>query len=330
MLAIQMTAAGSSDVLRVCELPDPVPAAGQIKVQIKAAGVNPVDTKLRSRGLIFADALPAVLGCDGAGVVTDCGAGVALFKPGDEVWFCNGGLGREPGNYAEYAVVDEKVAHSKPASLSFHQAAAAPLVLITAWEALFDRAQLQAGQTVLIHAAAGGVGHVAIQLAKHIGAKVIATLGNTANESFVRQLGADEVINYKQNDFVAETLRLTGNQGADVVLDCVGGETFRRSVSATACYGKLITLLDPVSDMSWKEARERNLNIGFVLMLTPMIRDLPEARLHQGKILDECARLCDAGKLSIYVSQVLPLREAAQAHGLVEAGHTRGKIVLVP
>ena len=330
MLVIQMTAAGSTDVLRAIELPDPVPAAGQIKVQIKAAGVNPVDTKLRSRGLLFADALPAVLGCDGAGVVTDCGAGVAQFKPGDEVWFCHGGLGREPGNYAEYAVVDEKVARSKPAALSFHQAAAAPLVLITAWEALFDRAQLQAGQTVLIHAAAGGVGHVAIQLAKHIGARVIATTGNTANESFVRQLGADEVINYKQNDFVAETLRLTKNKGADVVLDCVGGETFRRSVLAIACYGKLITLLDPGSDMSWKEARERNLNIGFVLMLTPMIRDLPEARLHQGKILDECARLCDAGKLNIYVSQVLPLREAAQAHGLVEAGHTRGKIVLVP
>jgi NADPH:quinone reductase len=330
MLAIQMTAAGSTDVLRAVELPDPVPAAGQIKVQIKAAGVNPVDTKLRSRGLIFADALPAILGCDGAGVVTQCGAGVALFKPGDEVWFCHGGLGREPGNYAEYAVVDEKVARSKPVSLSFHQAAAAPLVLITAWEALFDRAQLQAGQIVLIHAAAGGVGHVAIQLARHIGARVIATTGNTANESFVRQLGADEVINYKQNDFVAETLRLTKNKGADVVFDCVGGETFRRSVAATACYGKLITLLDPGSDMSWKEARERNLNIGFVLMLTPMIRDLPEARLHQGKILDECAQLCDAGKLNIYVSQVLPLREAAQAHGLVEAGHTRGKIVLVP
>lgn len=330
MLAIQMTAAGSVDVLKPVDLPEPIPAAGQIKVKIKAAGVNPVDTKLRNRGVLFADALPAILGCDAAGVVTECGAGVALFKPGDEVWYCHGGLGREPGNYAEYAVVDEKIARKKPAALSFNQAAAAPLVLITAWEALYDRTQLKAGQTILIHAAAGGVGHVAIQLAKHIGARVIATLGNDANASFVRQLGADEIINYKEKDFVAETLRLTKNQGADVVLDCVGGETFRRSIAATACYGHVVTLLDPGSDMIWKEARERNLNIGFVLMLTPMVKDLPEARLHQGRILDECSRLCDAGKLNIYVSQVVPLREAARAHELVESGHTRGKIVLLP
>lgn len=330
MLAIQMTATGSVDVLKVVELPEPVPTAGQVKVRIMAAGINPVDTKLRSRGLLFPDAMPAILGCDAAGVVTECGPGVALFHPGDEVWFCHGGLGREPGNYAEYTVVDEKIARKKPASLSFNQAAAAPLVLITAWEALYDRAQLKSGQTILIHAAAGGVGHVAIQLAKNIGARVIATLGNDANVSFVRQLGADEVINYKQNDFVAETMRLTKNKGADVVLDCVGGETFRRSMSATACYGNLVTLLDPGSDVIWKAARDRNLNIGFVLMLTPMVQNLPEARLHQGKILDECAKLCDAGKLNILVSQVLPLREAAQAHGLIESGHTRGKIVLAP
>lgn len=329
MLAIQMTAIGTADVLQAVTIENPNPSTGQIKVQIRAAGVNPVDTKLRSRGMIFPDALPAIPGCDGAGVVTECGQGVSRFKPGDEVWFCNGGLGREPGNYAEFAVVAEQVARFKPASLSFHEAAAAPLVLITAWEALFDHARLQAGQTVLIHAAAGGVGHVAIQLAKHTGARVIATLGNTENERFIRQLGADEIINYKQQDFAAETLRLTNNFGADVVLDCVGGDTFRRSISATACYGKLVTLLDPGSDMNWKEARERNLNIGFVLMLTPMVRDLPAARLHQGDILDQCARLCDAGKLKIHVSKAFPLRDAAEAHRLIEGGHVCGKVVLM-
>jgi NADPH2:quinone reductase len=330
MLAIQMTAIGAADVLQAANLENPNPSAGQIKVQIKAAGVNPVDTKLRSRGMIFPDALPAIPGCDGAGVVTECGHGVSRFKPGDAVWFCNGGLGREPGNYAEFALVDEQVARIKPASLSFHEAAAAPLVLITAWEALFDHARLQTGQTVLIHAAAGGVGHVAIQLAKHIGARVIATLGNTENERFIRQLGADEIINYTQKDFAAETLRLTNNLGADVVLDCVGGDTFRRSISATACYGCLVTLLDPGTDMNWKEARERNLNIGFVLMLTPMVRDLPAARLHQGDILDQCARLCDAGKLKIHVSKIFSLRDAAAAHRLIEEGHVCGKIVLMP
>lgn len=330
MLAIHMTAAGSADVLHAVELAEPVPAAGQLKIQIKAAGVNPVDTKLRSRGMLFPDALPAVPGCDGAGIVTECGAGVTKFIPGDEVWYCNGGLGREPGNYAECTIVDEKVARKKPLSLSFNEAAAAPLVLITAWEALFDRGQLQAGQTALIHAAAGGVGHVAIQLAKHIGARVIATVGNPENEHFVRQLGADEVINYKQKDFVTETLRLTNNMGADLVFDCVGGETFRRSIPAVACYGKLITLLDPGNDVVWKEARERNLSIGFVLMLTPMVRDVPQARMHQGDILDQCARLCDTGKLKVHVSKAFSLREAAEAHRLIETGHVCGKIVLVP
>lgn len=330
MFAMQMTAIGGTEVLQSAEIAEPVPGADQIKVRIKAAGVNPVDTKLRSRGVFFADALPSILGCDAAGEVLACGANVKNFKPGDAVWYCNGGLGREPGNYAEYAVVNASVARRKPQALSFSEAAAAPLVLITAWEALFDRAQLQSGQTVLIHAAAGGVGHVAIQLAKHRGARVIATLGNPDNENFVRQLGADELINYRQSDFAAATLKLTQGAGADVVLDCVGGETFHRSMVATACYGNLVTLLEPGADVSWKPARERNLNIGFVLMLTPMLRDLPQARLHQGDILDKCAVLCEAGKLKIHVSKNFALRDAAQAHKLIETGSVRGKIVLLP
>jgi NADPH2:quinone reductase len=328
MLAIHMTATGAAEVLQAVELAEPAPGPGQIKVRLKAAGVNPVDTKLRSRGLIFQN-LPAILGCDGAGVVAACGAGVSTFKPGDEVWFCNGGLGREPGNYAEFTVVAETVARRKPKSMSFTEAAAAPLVLITAWEALFDRGHVKAGQTVLIHAAAGGVGHVAVQLAKNAGARVIATASTPENIAYVRQLDADEVINYKQTDFVAETLRLTNQQGVDLVLDCVGGETFRKSLACTACYGEVITLLDPGTDVAWKDARERNLRIGFVLMLTPMVRDLPKARAHQGDILDACGKLCDEGKLKIHVSHILPLRDAAKAHKLIESGHTQGKIVLL-
>lgn len=328
MLAIHMTATGAVEVLQPVELAEPVPGPNQIKVRLKAAGVNPVDTKLRSRGLYFQN-LPAILGCDGAGVVAACGAGVTRFKPGDEVWFCNGGLGREQGNYAQFTLVDERVARHKPKSLSFIEAAAAPLVLITAWEALFDRGHVKAGQTVLIHAAAGGVGHVAVQLAKHAGARVIATASTPENIACVRKLGADDIINYKQTDFVAETLKLTGNQGADLVLDCVGGETFRKSLSCAACYGEVVTLLDPGTEVVWKEARERNLRIGFVLMLTPMVRDLPEARAHQGEILDACGKLCDEGKLKIHVTHTLPLRDAAKAHKLIEGGHTQGKIALV-
>ena len=161
MKAIHMTDSGAPDVLQLVELPEPQPGTGEVKVRLRAAGVNPVDTKLRSRGVFFDHALPAILGCDGAGTVEQVGAEVTTLKAGDDVWFCHGGLGREPGNYAEATVLPSGVARKKPASLSFEHAAAAPLVLLTAWEALFDRAGLKHGQTVLIHGGAGGVGHAA-------------------------------------------------------------------------------------------------------------------------------------------------------------------------
>ena len=330
MKAIHMTDSGGPEVLQLVDVPEPEPGAGEIKVRLHAAGVNPVDTKLRSRGVFFENALPAILGCDGAGTVAQVGAGVTMFKAGDEVWFCHGGLGREPGNYAEASVVPAGVARKKPASLSFEQAAAAPLILITAWEALFDRASLQRGQSVLIHGGAGGVGHVAIQLARHAGARVCATVGSDANARFAESLGADLVVNYRQRPFVEAVLDWTGGRGVDVALDIMGGQVFVDTFRAMAHYGNLITLLDPGGTVNWKEARNRNLRIGFELMLTPMLLDLPEARAHQGTILDRCAALCDAGALNIEVSGVLPLAQAAEAHRQIETGHTRGKLVLVP
>ncbi len=329
MKAVQMMEIGSPDVLQLQELDEPAIQTGtQIKVRLKAAGVNPIDTKLRSRGIFYPDGLPAVLGCDGAGVVVDAGDAVAQFKPGDEVWFCNGGLGGEQGNYAEYTLVDESVAQPKPPSLSFVEAAAAPLVLITAWEALFDRAHLRKDQTVLIHAGAGGVGHVAIQLAKRAGARICTTVGSAEKAEFVRALGADDVILYREHDFVAAVNAWTEGRGVDVVLDTVGGETFRQSLAAVAHYGDLVTLLDPGTDVVWKEARDRNLRIGFELMLTPMLRNLPSARAHHGEILDRCGQWFDAGQLEIHVAKTFPLEQAAAAHALVEAGHVQGKLVL--
>jgi NADPH2:quinone reductase len=297
-------------------------------VRIKAAGINPIDTKLRKRGLFFPDALPSVLGCDGAGEVVECGSAVSRFMPGDAVWFCHGGLGGAQGNYAQYTVLDEQEARPKPASLSFTQAAAAPLVLLTAWEALFDRARLEADATVLVHAGAGGVGHVAIQLAAQAGARVIATVGSGDKAAFARHLGAEEVVLYRHNDFVEAVHDWTGGRGVDVTLDTVGDDVFRRSIEATAHYGDLVTLLDPGQDVSWKEARNRNLRIGFELMLTPMLRELPEARQRQGDILDRCAGRCDAGDLKIFVQRTFTLDQAAEAHRLIEDGHVQGKLVL--
>ena len=318
------------EVLRVVDIPEPLidmPTA--IKVQLKAAGINPVDTKLRARGVFFPNAYPAILGCDGAGIVTECGPAVTRFKPGDPVWFCHGGLGGTPGNYAEYTVLDEQEAEHLPGSLDFESAAALPLVLITAWEALFDRAGLEAGQTVLIHAGAGGVGHVAIQLANSVGARIATTVSTREKAAFARLLGADHVIHYQDCDFVEAVLDWSGGRGVDVVLDTLGGETFRRSLAATCVYGHVVTLLDPGSGVDWKEARNRNLSIAFTLMLTPMLQELPEARHHQGEILRRCATLIDDGALKPLVSRTLSLHEAATAHALVETGHVQGKIVLV-
>lgn len=326
-----MTRPGAArEVLRVVDIPEPaIGSATAIKVQLKAAGVNPVDTKLRARGVFYPNAYPAILGCDGAGIVTDCGPAVTRFRRGDAVWFCHGGLGGQAGNYAEYTVLDEQEAEHMPAGLDFESAAALPLVLITAWEALFDRAGLGSGQTVLIHAGAGGVGHVAIQLANQAGARIVTTVSTTEKAAFVRLLGADHVIHYRDCDFAGAVLDWTGGRGVDVVLDTLGGETFRRSLATTRVYGHVVTLLDPGSDVDWKEARNRNLSISFTLMLTPMLQDLPEARHHQGDILRRCAALIEAGTLQPLIGKTFPLDEAAAAHELIETGHVQGKIVLV-
>lgn len=329
MKAVVMTAPGGVDKLRVDEIPEPqLSMPSQLKVKLHAAGVNPVDTKIRSRGVFFDNALPAVLGSDGAGVVTEVGEAVTQFKPGDKVWFCHGGLGREQGNYAQVKVIEAHEACAMPRNLDFVHAAAGPLVLLTAWEAMFDRAQLTAGQTVLIHAGAGGVGHVAIQLAKQRGALVATTVGSSEKADFVRDLGADLVINYREQNFVAAINDWTQGQGVDVVFDTVGPQVFKDSIPAVAHYGAIVTLLDPGPDVDFKEARTRNLRIGFELMLTPMMRDLPQARAHQIDILKSCKRMIENNQLHLHVSHVFPLEQAAQAHSRIEQGGTQGKIVL--
>ena len=328
MKAVLMIEPGGPGVLQWADIAEPnIVKPTELKVRLKAAGINPIDTKVRSNGLFYPDALPAVLGCDGAGVVVEVGTEVPNFKAGDEVWFCNGGLGREPGNYAEYTVLDSRWVTLKPKSLSFVEAAALPLVLITAWGALFGRGGLQAGQTALIHAGAGGVGHVAIQLAKFKGAKVLTTVSSESKADFVLSLGADQAIDYRQCNFVKRVNELTGGRGADVVLDTVGPEVFKDSIEATAHFGSLVTLLDPGA-LNWSEARMRNLKIGFELMLTPMLRDLYSARDKHVEILNRCAEFIESGHLRGVVAHCLPLEQVAEAHRLIGEGHMQGKIVL--
>lgn len=330
MKAVLMTAAGGPEVLQVTEVPTPqIQADTELLVRLNAAGVNPVDTKVRQRGGFYPNAIPAILGCDGAGVVEAIGSAVRRFKVGDAVYFCNGGLGGPPGTYAEYALIDERFAALKPTSLNFAEAAAVPLVLITAWEALYDRGRLEAGRQVLIQAGAGGVGHVAIQLAKLTGAQVCTTVSSARKAEFVKALGVDQAIDYRQSDVVKAVLDWTDGEGADLTFDTVGGTLLSQSFAATRVYGDVVTLLAPAADTDWKTARDRNLRVSYELMLTPMMQGLVTAQQDQAKILQQGARLIDQGQLKIHLQQTLPLTDAAAAHRLIEAGSMTGKLVLV-
>jgi NADPH2:quinone reductase len=330
MKAILMAAGGSPDVLQLREtsLPE-LPSKHHVRVKLAAAGINPLDIKLRTKPAYYPDKLPAILGCDGAGIVDAIGTAVTRFTVGDAVYFCNGGIGGEPGCYAEYTNVHEDYCAFKPANLSLHESAALPLVLITVWEALIERVNLQAGQTILIHAAAGGVGHIAVQLAHHLGAHVAVTVSDDKKAGLVQGLGAEKIINYREQDFVREALVWTAGKGVDVVFDTVGGEVFLRSLNAARIGGKVVSLLStPLSLADAQLARLRNLSLCYELMLTPQVMHLHDERIRQRKILEQGAQLIETGKLGVLVNRILPLKDVAQAHRLIEQGGIIGKIVL--
>lgn len=328
MKAIVIHKTGGPEVLQVENVETPaVTRPGEVLVKLKAAGINPVDTKLR-KGMYPIQKFPAILGCDGAGIIEDTGTAVTDLKKGDEVYFFHGGIGTDPGNYAEYIVLDRLFVARKPESIDFNHAAASPLVFITVWEALYDRTRLDAGKTVLIHAGAGGVGHVAIQVAKAAGAKVCTTVSSDEKAAFVKNLGADYAINYKQQDFVEAVMEWTDGQGVDIVMDNVGGGLIEASFPAVKHFGDLVTLLQVPDKIDWTNARMRNLRFSFEIMLTPLLFNLVEAQKHQTWILDQCTKLVNEKKLKIHVSEVMSLDQVASAHRKIEAGSTTGKIVL--
>lgn len=330
MKAILMAAAGGPEVLAQYDLEKPeLPSPNHVRVKLSAAGVNPLDTKLRAKAIYHPDKLPAILGCDGAGIVEKTGSAVTRFKVGDSVYFNNGGIGDEPGCYAEFTTVHEEYCAATPSNVGLQDAAGLPLVLITAWEALIERANLQAGQTILIHGGTGGVGHIALQLANHLGARVAVTVSDDKKEGLAQGLEAEKIIRYKEMDFVVDTVDWTGGKGVDVVLDTVGGDTFLRSFEAARIGGKVVTLLStPLSLADTQLARLRNLSICYEMMLTPQVIKQHDERIRQRKILEQGAKLVEAGKLGVLVSYALPLKDAAEAHRLIEKGSVLGKIIL--
>jgi NADPH2:quinone reductase len=331
MKAIVMPAVGNPDVLQLKEVPTPaLPDESHCLVRVHAAGVNPIDCRIRRLNPYFPNHLPAILGCDGAGVVERAGTACKHVRAGNEVYFFNGGIGGpNGGTYADYAVVHEDYLAPKPGNVSMEEAAALPLVLITAWESLVFRGQTEPGYHVLIHAGAGGVGHIAVQLARFLRARVAATVSGDDKARFVQALGAELAIDYTSQDFVAATKTWTEGNGADVVLDTVGGETFLRSLDAARIYGRVVTLLATPLDLAHaNKARGRNLLIGYEGMAAPMAIGNHRARLAQTRILEQGTKLVEHGRLKVTVSEVVPLERAADAHALIEAGHTQGKIVL--
>jgi NADPH:quinone reductase-like Zn-dependent oxidoreductase len=306
MKAIRIYEYGGRETLRYEDAPIPEPKAGELLVRVKAAAVNPVDVQVREGRLkeLLGHELPLIPGWDASGVIEAVGEGVSKFDVGDAV-FARPVTARQ-GTYAEYAVIHEGEAAFKPQTLDHIRAAAVPLAALTAWQALFDAGKLAEGQTVLIHGAAGGVGHFAVQFAKHVGARVLAT-ASARNQEFVSRLGADEVIDYGAARFEEAA------DGVDVVLDAVGGETQERSFEVLRERGRLIST---VSEPSRRLAESKNVHAQ-LLVARP-----------DGELLARVCKMLDRGEVSPTVEVVLPLAEAQRAHELIESGHTRGKIVL--
>jgi NADPH:quinone reductase len=307
------------------ELTRPTPGSGQVLVRVHASGVNPLDTKIRAGKAAHAkQPLPAVLGLDMAGVVEELGRGVTAFRPGDEVYGMVGGVGGLQGTFAEYVVANADLLALKPKSLSMREAAALPLIAITAWEGIIDRAKVHSGQKVLVHAGAGGVGHIAVQLAKAFGAEVFATVSPNKH-SIAESLGATP-IDYRSLSPEQYIALYTACEGFDVVYDTVGGATIDASFIAVKRYtGHVVSCLG-WSTHSLAPLSFRGATYSGVFTLLPLLTGV--GQLHHGEILREVAALADVGKLRPLLNdrRFSPANIAA-AHAQVESG-ALGKVVV--
>ncbi len=306
MKAVRIHGYGGTDVLAYEDAPRPKPGDGEVLIRVFATTVNPFDCAVRAGYMTgyFNHTLPLILGTDAAGVIAETGAGVTAFKPGDKV-YARGGVSRD-GTYAEYAVIPATDVALAPHSLDNIHAAALPHITLTAWQALFELANLSAGQTVLIHGAAGGVGHIAVQLAKWRGARVIGTASK--NLDFLRELHVDQVVDYSKTPFEEVVGKV------DVVLDTIGGDTQQRSWKVLKQGGMLVSVIQAPSQ---EMATAHDVRQAMVFSSPPI-----------GKVLTEVAGLVDSGIIKPHVSTVLPLAETAKAHEMIQGQHTRGKLVL--
>ncbi|CAA9557376.1 Bifunctional protein: zinc-containing alcohol dehydrogenase; quinone oxidoreductase (NADPH:quinone reductase); Similar to arginate lyase [uncultured Synechococcales cyanobacterium] len=305
MKAIVINTYGNEDALNYVDVDRPEPKADEVLVKVHAAAVNPADWKIRNgMGEQFGFKLPLILGGDIAGTVEAIGDGVESFKQGDAVYGIT--LAHLSGGYAEYAVAKAEAIAPKPESITFEAAAAIPIAALTAWQAMFDLAHLSSGQKILITGASGGVGSMAVQLAKAKGAIVVGTASGR-NEQFVRDLGADDFVDYTQQPFEAVV------KDMDVVFDTIGGDTSAQAFQTLKRGGFLVAAPEPPSE---EKARQFGVEAAWVYC-QPSAQQLVKIN-----------RLIEEGKLKIHIETVLPLSEVKKAHQLSQSGRTRGKIVL--
>lgn len=324
MRAMVVTQFGPPEVLKLQDMPQPRPAPNDLLLEVHSAALNPVDYKIRRGAFREGRTLPFIPGYDVSGVVREIGSAASGFTMGDEV-YASPSLIRN-GADAEYVCVDARTVAHKPASLDHIHAAALPLVTLTVWEALLLRARIDKGETALIHAGGGGVGHIAIQLAKVHGCRVLTTASRDESLVLCRRLGADVVIDYAREDFVQRVQQETNGGGCPVVFDAVGGQTFDRSLDCVAVNGRLITVVGTPSAEIAQKLFCKNATLYFEFMGAPTVYGVrPES---QGEILRAAAKLVEEGKLKPHVSRIIDLEELAEGHRLQESGHVTGKIVV--
>lgn len=326
MKAMIVNTFGGPEVFEQADIPKPTVKAGHVLVKIAATSVNTVDTMIRQMGpeLPLSPAAPALLGMDFAGVVEAVGEGVTEYQVGDEVYGCAGGLADLPGTLAEYIVADANLIALKPGNLSMREAAALPLVGITAYEGL-QRAGVSAGQKVLVHGGSGGVGHVALQIARHLGAQVYSTGGGEAQLALIEQLGAT-AINYRTESVADYVEKHTQGAGFDVVFDSVGGANMTNSFDAAALNGRVATTVSMV-EIDLTTAHFKGLSLHVVFMLIPMLHNFQ--RQQHATILKELTSIVETGGLKpVLDDSSFELADIGEAHARLASGQAMGKVVV--
>ena len=327
MNAMIMSEPGPAEKFQFKEVDKPLLRSHHLLIEVRATSVNPIDTKVRGKQLPFSPDYPAILHVDFAGVVAEVPPDVAGFKVGDSVYGVGGGIkGSIGGALAQYLLVDARLVSLMPSNLSFEEAASLPLVAITAWEALLDKLRISSGQTLLVHGGLGGVGHIAAQLGKHIGAIVHTTVSSDQDAELSKKLGADYVINYKTTSPKEYMETFTANKGFDFIFDTVGGSNLENSFQTARLNGS-VACIATGGNHDLTLMYSRGLSLHSVLMLIPLITGV--GRDHYGKILFEIKKLVEAGKIKpLLHKEIFNWKQVSKAHQLVESKGYKGKVVI--